>query len=80
MPIMNDLLDIIKPVVEKVTEWASKHPNVVKGIVLVAGVLATLATAIGILAPLFSGLATAIGLVNVAFGFLAANPIILVIM
>ena len=71
-PAITNLLLQIQPVVEKVTEWIEKHPQ------LTAGIIAVMAAVLGLLVFL-PMLLTGIGAIATVFTFIAANPIVLVI-
>lgn len=71
-PALTKLVEQVKPVIEKMTEWAEKNPELLSKIILITGVV------LGIIAVL-GPLATAVGVVSTAFMFLAANPIVLVV-
>lgn len=49
LPILNDLVKQLTPVIEKVVDWIKENPELTKNIVLVAGAIAGLVSIIGIL-------------------------------
>lgn len=86
LPVIDDLVKAITPVIEKIGEFAEENPMVVKWVTLSALALAGLVGAIGglgivllTITPALGFLATAIGGVSTALLFLSANPIGLII-
>lgn len=67
MPILEQLMEKVSPVVEKVTNWINENPKLVEGILIVGGVIAGLGAIVTTLGIALSGLAGIITLVNIAF-------------
>lgn len=67
MPILEQLMERVSPVVEKLTKWINENPKLVEGILIVGGVIAGLGAIITTLGIALSGLAGIITLVNIAF-------------
>ena len=67
MPILQELMDKVSPVVEKLTNWINENPKLVEGILIVGGVIAGLGAIVTTLGIALSGLAGIITLVNIAF-------------
>lgn len=67
MPILQELMEKVSPVVEKVTNWINENPKLVEGILIVGGVIAGLGAIVTTLGIALSGLAGIITLVNIAF-------------
>ena len=67
MPILQELMEKVSPVVEKLTNWINENPKLVEGILIVGGVIAGLGAIVTTLGIALSGLAGVITLVNIAF-------------
>ena len=67
MPILQELMEKVSPVVEKLTNWINENPKLVEGILIVGGVIAGLGAIVTTLGIALSGLAGIITLVNIAF-------------
>ena len=67
MPILQELMEKVSPVVEKLTNWINENPKLVEGILIVGGVVAGLGAIVTTLGIALSGLAGIITLVNIAF-------------
>lgn len=67
-PVLANLSETIVPIVEKITEWVSKHPALVKWIFILSAALFGLIASVGFLGLALGGLATAAA----AFGITAA--------
>ena len=67
MPILQELMEKVSPVVEKLTNWINENPKLVEGILIVGGVIASLGAIVTTLGIALSGLAGIITLVNIAF-------------
>ena len=67
MPILQELMDKVSPVVEKLTNWINENPKLVEGMLIVGGVIAGLGAIVTTLGIALSGLAGIITLVNIAF-------------
>lgn len=67
MPILEQLMEKVSPVVEKLTNWINENPKLVEGILIVGGVIAGLGAIVTTLGIALSGLAGIITLVNIAF-------------
>lgn len=67
MPILEQLMDKVSPVIEKLTNWINENPKLVEGILIVGGVIAGLGAIVTTLGIALSGLAGIITLVNIAF-------------
>lgn len=67
MPILEQLMEKVSPVVEKLTNWINENPKLVEGILIVGGVIAGLGAIVTTLGIALSGLAGIIALVNIAF-------------
>ena len=67
MPILEQLMDKVSPVIDKVTKWINENPKLVEGILIVGGVIAGLGAIVTTLGIALSGLAGIITLVNIAF-------------
>ena len=67
MPILQELMEKVSPVVEKLTNWINENPKLVEGILIVGGVIAGLGAIITTLGIALSGLAGIITIVNIAF-------------
>ncbi len=65
LPILKDLLDKIKPIIESIRNWTSAHPGLTKVIVLGTVAFGVLLAALGTLLLLMPGIIAAVG----AFGF-----------
>ena len=67
MPILEQLIEKVSPVIDKVTKWINENPKLVEGILIVGGVIAGLGAIVTTLGIALSGLAGIITLVNIAF-------------
>ena len=67
MPILQELMEKVSPVIEKLTNWINENPKLVEGILIVGGVIAGLGAIVTTLGIALSGLAGIITLVNIAF-------------
>lgn len=67
MPILQELMEKVSPLVEKLTNWINENPKLVEGILIVGGVIAGLGAIVTTLGIALSGLAGIITLVNIAF-------------
>ena len=67
MPILEQLMEKVSPVIDKVTKWINENPKLVEGILIVGGVIAGLGAIVTTLGIALSGLAGIIALVNIAF-------------
>jgi len=86
LPAIDRITTAISPVIEKFSAWADENPKLLSNIVLIAGALAGITAAAGIIGLVlpsiiggFKLFASAIGMVSKAFAILAANPVILII-
>jgi len=74
IPIIENLLEKIKPVVDKVVEWTEKNPEMTKNILIAAIAVALLTAAIGFLGLALPAIISGFGLIKVAaaasWGFL----------
>jgi len=79
LPMVNQLIDKIKPLVEKLTAWIEANPELAGKIAMVVAGIGGLMLVLGPFLMILPGIVTAIGLVSKAFALLAANPIVLLI-
>ena len=82
IPIFTDMFDKVSPVVDKITEWAEKNPDLTKKIIIGTAAFAGLAAVLGIsglaLPSIITGieeLITVAGVLGKALLFLTTNPI-----
>lgn len=92
LPAVNRTLDRVIPLIERFGEWASKNPDLVANIMMVATGIGAISTAILVLSPIVSGLVTGFKLLKIgmgaikgaqlmaAFAPLLANPITWIIL
>ena len=86
LPIINQLLQAVTPVVQQIMNWVQAHPKLTEGIMatvtgiglLFAGI-ATIAGAISATISIVGGLSAAFTLLGTILTFLSANPIVLII-
>lgn len=78
LPIINDIVSQLAPVIARITEWARNNQEAAKNIVLLTAKIALLAIGLGIIIPLLGKVAAAIvflgspiGIVIAAVGLLA---------
>jgi len=71
IPIAKQILDIIIPIVTKVSEWTQEHPELTKWIVIVTGVLGGLALILGTLGLVMSFIIPGLVLLVSMFGAIA---------
>ncbi len=83
MPILNQVIEMVKPIIETIGNWIKENPELTKTLFLVAGavgalllVLGTLGMIIGPLAAAFTLLLGPVGLVIAAIAALAAIGIV----
>jgi len=79
MPALQKMLDTLAPIIEKVVNWISENPKLTIALLAGAAALGTLLMAIGPILKIIPALTVGIKAVGVAMGFLAANPIVLII-
>jgi hypothetical protein len=80
LPRLNEVVDKIIPIVERMGIWIEQHPQLAEGIIMVIGALGLLLSAVGVAYPIFKSVAAALGLIKVAMsgvitvvGFLIAT-------
>lgn len=74
-PAMSKLLWAIQPIISSIVDWASKNPDLVAKILLVAGAVAWLVTVLGTLGLAIPAIIGGITALGTALAFLVANPI-----
>jgi len=86
VPLLNDLVQKIAPVVDKIASWVQENPILTKNIALVSLAVAGLIGGIGTLGLLlpkiiagFGFITTVVGALGTALAFLMANPIALIL-
>lgn len=67
MPILQQLMEKLSPVIDKVTNWINENPKLVETILIVGGVVTGLGVALTTLGAVLGGLSLAITAVNIAF-------------
>lgn len=67
MPILEQLIEKVSPVIDKVTKWINENPKLVEGILIVGGAIVGLGAIITTLGISLSGLAGIMTIVNIAF-------------
>jgi len=77
-PIIESLQKILAPVISKVSEWIQKNPELSKWIIIVAGGVAALAVAAGLLGMALTVLTGPIGLVLIAITAVIAIGVVLI--
>jgi len=75
LPIFDQLLKKILPIIQKLTVWIEKNPELTKKIIIVAGVVAGLVAVIGGLGLILPSIIGGIGAVGAALTFFAATPV-----
>lgn len=87
IPVLLKVVETIKPIVEKMTEWIEAHPKLTQNIILVVGAIAGLLAIFGTLGLAFSTISTVFEIfttvsyaLGIALEFLALNPVGLIIM
>src|SRR6185369_13795148 len=78
-PALEQLAAKITPIIEKIAEWISKHPQLAAGILAAAAGISGLVLVVGSLGLLLPGLITALSVLGTVLAFIAANPIVLLI-
>lgn len=78
MPTLKKLLDAIMPIVEKIGDWISAHPELVKMVLIVTGAIGGLMLVLGPLFMILPGIIAALPVLGVAFAALT-GPIGIVI-
>lgn len=79
MPIIARLAEQLMPLIDRLAAWIDQNPALVEGIVKGAAGLAAFLLATSGVSYAVSGIATAVKMLSGAFAFLAANPIVLII-
>lgn len=73
VPALTQLLQKIKPIVDKIVEWTGKHPDLIVGILAVAAGAAAIVTAIGLIGIAIPAVITGLGLLG---GAMVALPVV----
>ena len=79
LPVVQDLLGYLGPIVTNVANWAKENPTLTKALVIGAGVVGVLAIALGTLALGISAVTTVLPAFGAAFTF-ATGPIGLIVL
>ena len=83
LPVINDLLETVKPIIEDITKWAAEHPKLTTAILLTGVALGIIGGILGLLMPTIELISGAGGIVAIASAlgevFIAALPVIAVI-
>lgn len=66
LPIIDDILKKILPVVEKIGEWIEKNPELTRTIVVVTAAVATLVAILGTLGLILPGILTMLGMLHLS--------------
>ena len=80
LPAITKVVEVIQKVVQPMADWISKHQKLAATIMIIVGVLSTLLVVIMSAIKIFQMVELAIYAVGAALDFVAANPIVLVIM
>lgn len=67
LPILTDIVDKIKPIIDSIKNWIAEHPGLTKVIVIVVAALGTLMAILGPLLIILPGLTAALPLLGLAF-------------
>ena len=67
MPILQQLMERVSPVIDKVTNWINENPKLVETLLIVGGVIAGLGAILTTLGAVLGGVSLAITAVNIAF-------------
>ena len=67
MPILQQLMEKVSPVVDKITNWINENPKLVETILIVGGVITGLGAILTSLGAVLGGVSLAITAVNIAF-------------
>lgn len=73
LPVLNDLVKQLTPVIEKVVDWIKENPELTKNIVLIAGAIAGLVAVIGMLGLALPAIITVIGTLGAALPAIIAG-------
>jgi hypothetical protein len=78
-PTLNNLVQTLVPVVEKISEWAEKNPDLIKGVIIATGSLAALVAVVGTLGLIIPAVVAGIGFISTGMmalsAFLLTNPL-----
>jgi len=72
LPMFDQLLKKLLPIIEKIAAWIEKHPELTKNIILVAAALTGLIAGIGLLGMVLPAIITGVSLLAGPFGIVAA--------
>ena len=67
MPVLQQLMEKVSPIVDKITNWINENPKLVETILVVGGVIAGLGAILTTLGAVLGGVSLAITAVNIAF-------------
>lgn len=79
IPILQDLIKYVVPLIKKVSDWVKENPKLTKTLIVAALAIAGVVTAIGLMGMVIPSLITGIHGIGIALTWLAANPIVLLL-
>ena len=79
LPVLTKLVSSVTPIVDKVSSWVTKNPELTATILKVAAGVSAFLIAISGIAYTIAGITKAVSALSAVFTFLSANPIVLVI-
>ena len=79
VPVLQQLVEKITPVIQKVTDWMAANPRLTQVIVIVAGAIGGLLVVLGGALLALSVIIPVVGAVGAVLGLLASGPVLLVI-
>ena len=79
VPVLQQLVEKVTPVIQKVTDWMAANPRLTQVIVIVAGAIGGLLVVLGGALLALSVIIPVVGAVGAVLGLLASGPVLLVI-
>ena len=79
LPIINDIVKAVTPLIVRLSEWIEQNPTLARNIIIVVAAIAGLVAVVGMLGLVLPSIISGVGLLGAAFSLLLANPIVLAI-
>ena len=78
-PILNEILKIVLPIIEKIKEWVEENQKLTKTIIILTAAAVALVTIIGLIGLALPAIISGFGLLSTAILFLIGNPFTILI-
>lgn len=79
LPILQQLLDKLSPIIQSVVDWTNAHPELAKNLLIAGVAVAGLITIVGVLGMAIPGIIAGFSALGAVLTFLAANPIVILL-